>query len=108
MIKQYWNQLRLRSGEWKLSGIKSRFDGLREPTIYETFAVLCCFEQHLVLSSIKVSHSSMQVENCLIDLPSHLIGDVRVEDFSDLTNYSRPYGCDGFDHKPYFATAFLF
>ena len=81
MIKQYWNQLRLRSADWKLSGITSRFDGLRGSTIFETFAVLCCFEQHLVLSSIKASQSSMQVEDCLsIDLPSHLIGDVRVED----------------------------
>ena len=86
MIKQYWNQLRLRSADWKLSGITSRFDGLRGSTIFETFAVLCCFEQHLVLSSIKASQSSMQVEDCLsIDLPSHLIGDVRVEDSSEVS-----------------------
>jgi hypothetical protein len=86
MIRQYWNNLRLQLADLKLPEIKDRFVALREPKVFESFAVLCCFDQHLVLSSIKANQSMMLVDDCLsIDLPAHLIGNSGVENYSEVS-----------------------
>ena len=86
MIRQYWEQAKHQLADIRLPDIKDRLDFSREPKVFESFAVLCCFDQHLVLSSIKANYSMMMVDDCLsIDLPAHLIGDSGVENPSEVS-----------------------
>ena len=56
------------------------FPNSESPAESESFAVLCCFDQKLLLVHAKVSLQLVKFVDCLsVDLPSHLIGDQRVE-----------------------------
>ncbi len=86
MIRQFWDQTKRQLADVQLPKIRERFDFSLEPKVFESFAVLCCFDQHLVLTSIKANQSIMMVDDCLsIDLPTHLIGDSGVENIDEVS-----------------------
>ena len=86
MIQQYWNRVKHQLAALQLPKFQNRFEFAQGAKAFESFAVLCCFDQHLVLTSISANHSMMVVDDCLsIDLPTHLIGDSGVENPSEVS-----------------------
>lgn len=58
----------------------------RQEAKYESFSVLCCFDQKLILFSAHVSLLDVKFVDCIsIDLPSHLIGDKCVENPGEVS-----------------------
>ena len=85
MIRQYWDQVKRRLSDVQLPQISYRLDFAGDLKAFESFSVLCSFDQHLVLTSIKANQSTILVHDCLsIDLPAHLIGDSGVEDSEEV------------------------
>ena len=85
MIRQYWDQTKRRLSDVQLPQISHRLDFTGDLKVFEQFSVLCSFDQHLVLTSIKANQSTMLVDDCLsIDLPAHLIGDSGVENSEEV------------------------
>lgn len=85
MIRKYWDQAKRRLSDVQLSQINSRFNFSADLRVFEQFAVVSCFDQHLVLTSIKANQATMLVDDCLsIDLPTHLIGDSGVENIEEV------------------------
>ena len=86
MIRQYWAQAKRRLSGVQFPQIVDRLDFARSDLkVFEQFSVLCSFDQHLVLTSIKANQSTMLVDDCLsIDLPAHLIGDLGVENSEEV------------------------
>jgi len=85
MIRQYWDQVKRRLSDVQLPQISHRLDFTGDRKVFEQFSVLCSFDQHLVLTSIKANQSMMMVDDCLsLDLPSHLIGDSGVENTDEV------------------------
>ena len=85
MIRQYWDQAKRRLTDVRLPQISHRFDLKGDLKVFEQFSLLCSFDQHLVLTSIKANQSMMLVDDCMsIDLPTHLIGDSGVENSEEV------------------------
>ena len=85
MIRQYWDQAKKRLLDVQLPQLSPRLDFAGDLKAFESFSVLCSFDQHLVLTSIKANQSTILVHDCLsIDLPAHLIGDSGVEDSEEV------------------------
>ena len=85
MIRQYLHKVKRRLADVQLPQISNRLDFSADQKVFEVFAVLSCFDQHLVLTSIKANESMMIVDDCLsIDLPTHLIGDSGVENTEEV------------------------
>ena len=86
MIRQYWNQVQSRLSVSQLPKISQRFNFSPTPKSFESFAVISCFEQHLILTSIKANTSKMIIDDCFsIDLPTHLIGESGVENVNEVS-----------------------
>ena len=86
MIRQFWDQARRQLVVPQLPKLSQRFAFSPTPKTFELFAVLCCFEQHLILTSFKANQSQMIIDDCFsIDLPTHLIGDSGVENPSEVS-----------------------
>lgn len=86
MIRQYWDQAKRQVSVLQLPNLSQRFDFSSAPKIFESFAVLCCFDQHLILTSIKANRSKLIIDDCFsIDLPTHLIGDSGVENPNEVS-----------------------
>ena len=86
MIRQYWDQAKRQLAVMQLPQFSERFDFTSVPEAFESFAVLCCFDQHLILTSIKANQSRMIIDDCFsIDLPTHLIGDSGVENPNEVS-----------------------
>ena len=85
MIQQCWDQIKRRFSDIQCQQIGRRLDLIGDQKVFEQFSVLCSFDQHLVLTSIKANQSTMLVDDCLsIDLPTHLIGDSGVENSEEV------------------------
>ena len=85
MIQQYWDQIKRRFSDIQCQQIGRRLDLIGDQKVFEQFSVLCSFDQHLVLTSIKANQSTMLVDDCLsINLPTHLIGDSGVENSEEV------------------------
>ena len=86
MIQKYWDKAKRRLLDVQLPEISHRLDFTSDLQVFEEFSVLCSFDQHLVLSSIKANQSTMKVDDCMsIDLPAHLIGDSGVENIEEVS-----------------------